>query len=72
MKLRHALRSLFKTPSVTLIATLSLALGIGATAAIYSAGGASARPSCIGPTTAARSDAGLGYPPDRFLRKPSQ
>ena len=36
MHLKHALRSLFKTPSVTIIATVSLALGIGATAAIYS------------------------------------
>jgi hypothetical protein len=36
MNLRHALRVLFKAPSVTIIATLSLALGIGATTAIYS------------------------------------
>lgn len=36
MNLRHALRFLFKHPSVTITATLSLALGIGATTAIYS------------------------------------
>jgi predicted permease len=36
MRLRHALRTLWKAPSVTITATLSLALGIGATAAIYS------------------------------------
>jgi predicted permease len=34
--MRHAIRVLIKAPSVTIIATLSLALGIGATAAIYS------------------------------------
>lgn len=36
MKLKHALRTLLKTPSVTVVGTLSLALGIGATAAIFS------------------------------------
>jgi predicted permease len=36
MKLKQALRALMKAPSVTITATLSLALGIGATAAIYS------------------------------------
>ncbi|MBI4471900.1 MAG: ABC transporter permease, partial [Acidobacteria bacterium] len=36
MKLKHAFRTLFKSPSVTIIATLSLGLGIGATSAIFS------------------------------------
>jgi predicted permease len=36
MNLKFALRTLLKTPSVTIIATLSLALGIGATSAIFS------------------------------------
>src|SRR5688572_2729144 len=36
MKLKHAFRTVMKTPSVTIIATLSLALGIGATGAIFS------------------------------------
>ncbi|MDE3127842.1 MAG: hypothetical protein KGL38_07540 [Gemmatimonadota bacterium] len=35
-RLRLAFRTLFKTPFVTTVAVLSLALGIGATAAIYS------------------------------------
>ena len=35
-KLRLAFRTLFKTPFVTIVAILSLALGIGANAAIYS------------------------------------
>ena len=34
--LKFALRTLFKTPFVTLVAILSLALGIGANAAIFS------------------------------------
>src|SRR5437867_7235925 len=34
--LRFALRTLFRTPFVTMVAILSLALGIGANAAIYS------------------------------------
>ena len=34
--LKLALRTLFRTPFVTVIAILSLALGIGANAAIYS------------------------------------
>jgi len=36
MKMKHAFRTLWKAPSVTIIATLSLALGIGATSAMYS------------------------------------
>src|SRR5262245_12393361 len=36
MNVRHAFRFLFKAPLVTIIAALSLALGIGATAAQYS------------------------------------
>jgi predicted permease len=35
-KLRFALRTLFKTPSVTIIAIVSLGLGIGATTSIFS------------------------------------
>lgn len=34
--LKHAIRTLFRTPFVTAVAVLSLALGIGANAAIYS------------------------------------
>ena len=34
--LRHALRTLFRTPFVNAVAILSLALGVGANAAIYS------------------------------------
>ena len=34
--LKFALRTLFKTPFVTVVAILSLALGIGANAAIFS------------------------------------
>src|SRR5687768_14979425 len=34
--LKHAFRTLFKTPFVTAVAVLSLALGIGANAAIFS------------------------------------
>ena len=34
--LKLAFRTLFKTPFVTVVAILSLALGIGANAAIYS------------------------------------
>ncbi len=36
MSLKHAFRTLFKTPFVTAIAIISLALGIGANAAIFS------------------------------------
>jgi len=36
MKLRLAVRSVFKNPFVTIIAILSLGLGIGANAAIFS------------------------------------
>src|SRR3954470_16452851 len=36
MSLKFALRTLFKTPFVTVIAIVSLALGIGANAAIFS------------------------------------
>jgi len=36
MNLRLAIRSLFKKPFVTVIAILSLGLGIGANAAIFS------------------------------------
>jgi len=35
--LKFALRTLFKTPFVTIVAIVSLALGIGANAAIFSA-----------------------------------
>src|SRR3989442_13851392 len=35
-KLKFALRTLFKTPFVTIVAIVSLALGIGANAAIFS------------------------------------
>src|SRR2546421_12537116 len=35
-KLKFALRTLLKAPSVTIIAVISLALGIGATTAIFS------------------------------------
>src|SRR5213592_1398581 len=35
-KIQFALRTLFNTPSVTIIAVISLALGIGATTAIFS------------------------------------
>jgi hypothetical protein len=36
MRLKEALHTITKSPAVTIIATLSLALGIGATAAIFS------------------------------------
>ena len=36
VNLKLALRTLFKSPFVTLVAIISLALGIGATAAIFS------------------------------------
>ena len=36
MNLKLAFRTLFKSPLVTIVAMLSLALGIGANAAIYS------------------------------------
>ena len=36
LSLKFALRTLFKTPFVTVVAILSLALGIGANAAIFS------------------------------------
>ena len=36
LNLKHALRTLFKTPFVTMVAILSLSLGIGANAAIFS------------------------------------
>ena len=36
INLKRACRTLFKTPFVTVVAILSLALGIGANAAIYS------------------------------------
>ena len=36
LNLKLAFRTLFKTPFVTLVAILSLALGIGANAAIFS------------------------------------
>ena len=36
IRLRHALRALFKAPFVTVVAIVSLALGIGANAAIFS------------------------------------
>ena len=35
-KLKFAFRTLLKTPSVTIIAVISLALGIGATTAVFS------------------------------------
>jgi len=37
IQLKHALRTLFKAPFVTCVAIVSLALGIGANAAIFSA-----------------------------------
>ena len=36
LNLKFALRTLFKTPFVTIVAIVSLALGIGANAAIFS------------------------------------
>ena len=36
INLKYALRMLFKTPLVTLVAIVSLSLGIGANAAIFS------------------------------------
>jgi hypothetical protein len=38
--LRHAFRLLFKTPGFTLVAICSLAIGIGATSAMFSFGDA--------------------------------
>src|SRR5947209_4567463 len=36
LNVKHAFRTLFKTPFVTIVAIVSLALGIGANAAIFS------------------------------------